>query len=275
MPNAQPYRTTSSIATSEVDPAVSNPGPNPVHSTPHPSSNNKISNLIAALAAAVFVVATASGAALLYRARHSNTTSTTDIQSFTYGMVSGPLNTFYPHNGTNIDEIVVNEQIFEGLVTYRDKKIVGNLATSWKNPDANTWVFTLRPHVTFHTGRTMQASDVVASLKAVQGTEVGDLYGNTIQSVTALDSQTVQITTAAPDPILLNKLVFLYVIDSHSKQANSPINGTGPYTLAHGSKPSQKSLQLTAYNNYHADGDDNLPTRQIRVLWSLQHHVRC
>lgn len=174
-----------------------------------------------------------------------------DIASFTYGGLTGPFNTFFPSTGTNVDEYTMNEQVFEGLVVYRDKKIVPNLATGWTNPDASTWVFKLKPNVKFHTNRTMGADDVKASFEQMKDTEIGGIFGSTIKSVDVIDPMTVKITTDGPDPVLLNKLVFLFIIDGKSPDKSSPLNGTGPYTIKQNTQASEKAVDLVAFDNYH------------------------
>lgn len=174
-----------------------------------------------------------------------------DIPVFRYSVLSGPLNTFYPAHSTNVDEIVLNEQIFEGLVTYRDKKLVPNLATAWTNPEETTWLFDLKKDVKFHSGRTMTAKDVVASVDQLKQNELGDIYASTIKSVEAIGDYRVKIITDGPDPILLNRLVYVYIVDSASDEKNSPLNGTGPYTLKAGTQPTETNIVLSAFDDYH------------------------
>lgn len=48
--------------------------------------------------------------------------------------------------------------------------LIGELAESWEaSPDAKTWVFQLRQGVEFHNGKTMDATDVVASINHHRG----------------------------------------------------------------------------------------------------------
>ncbi len=47
-----------------------------------------------------------------------------------------------------------------------DNELIGELAESWEaSPDAKSWRFKLRQGVEFHNGKTMEASDVVASVQ--------------------------------------------------------------------------------------------------------------
>lgn len=174
-----------------------------------------------------------------------------DVPIMNIGIQEPLPSSFYP----NIDDSSIHQdidgQIFEGLTTFVEStKIVPQLATSWSNPDSTTWIFKLRPNVTFHTGKVMTAADVKASLDSVLKTSYGQEYGSTIASVSVIDGLTVKIKTAAPDPILPNRLSLLWIYDTTSGKANDPINGTGPYTLKPGSSI-KDSIDLVAYDKYY------------------------
>jgi peptide/nickel transport system substrate-binding protein len=190
--------------------------------------------------------------AAMLRGRSAPTVVKQDIPLLRYGTVEGPINSFYPGNSNAQTEFDVNEQIFEGLVTYENRtKIVPLLATSWTNPDDSTWIFDLKQGVKFHTGRTMTAKDVKYSLENFRDTNFGQLFGTTIKSVDILDDYKVQINTDGPDPVLLNKLTFLFIVDSQSDKQNDPVNGTGPYQMKSDTTPTEKELQLVAFDDYH------------------------
>jgi peptide/nickel transport system substrate-binding protein len=139
-------------------------------------------------------------------------------------------------------------QIFEGLTKFEDgTTIVPDLAVSWTNPNSSTWVFKLRPNVMFHTGRTMTASDVKASIEAVQSSAWGQEFASTIKSIEVINPLTVEIDTNGPDPLMLNELTRLYVFDTTSGKTDDAINGTGPYNLA---STTPNDIKLTAFNNY-------------------------
>ncbi len=235
------------------EPSPTSQSPNSVVS--HPSKKKKAKKFLLILLALLLM----GGGALAYlkfkpadkTTEQKAADAKKDISSFSYAVITGPLNTFYPAHGTGVDEFVLNEQIFEGLVTYRDRKIVPNLATTWSNSDESTWLFTLKPNVKFHSGRTMTPEDVKFSLDTVKDKELGDLFANTIKNVEIVGSNQIKITTDGPDPILLNKLIFLGIVDSKAAVKDTPINGTGPYTLKPGTTASEKSIDLVAFDDYH------------------------
>lgn len=170
------------------------------------------------------------------------------IQSATYGGV-------YPDMSVNDYGISVNSQMFEGLVRYEDKsKIVPDLASTWTNPNDSTWIFTIKSGIKFHDGHTMAASDVKASLEKIMATDsdFSQTFASTIASVSLVGKDQVKITTKSPDPTLLNKLAFLYVVDANLPKGTEPSQaGTGPYEIKPGTKPTDKDYQMVAFDGYH------------------------
>lgn len=219
---------------------------------PQQEKNNRKKILVGAVLGLILLFG---GALALTRdSKQETRTETTkkDIPLIRIGEISGPLNHFYPGiENTDID-VQINNQIFEGLVQYEDKtKIVPMLATSWTNPDSSTWVFKLKQNVKFHTGRTLTAKDVKVSLEEIINNhpDLSSIYSG-IKTVEVVDDNTVKITTAEPDPILLNRLASLAVYDSQGKP-NDAANGTGPYQVKPGSVPTENKLELSAFDNYH------------------------
>lgn len=179
-----------------------------------------------------------------------------DATLIRHGMFSSELNSFYPDDAIIDAGILdINMQIFEGLVQYENEtRIKPLLASSWSNPDDLTWVFELNPNVKFHSGRTMTASDVKYSLelfKSKKESAIGSIYATTIDEVTAESDTKVKVKTTNPDPTLLNKLVFLYILDSQAEGEDTTVKGTGPYTLKAGVTPEAGKVVLSAFDTYH------------------------
>ncbi|WP_433166848.1 ABC transporter substrate-binding protein [Kribbella sp. CA-247076] len=144
------------------------------------------------------------------------------------------------------------QQIMEPLVRVDDGKIVPVLATSWENPDPNTWVFTLRTGVKFSDGTPFTAKDVVASYerhKKLDGPLV-PLYG-TVTSFTATDDGTVTVKTSKPLGTLLSSLTLLFIGPAAKINADGffskPI-GTGPFQVT--SFQPDERLELAANASY-------------------------
>lgn len=199
-------------------------------------------------------------ACLLYANHHkaksqNSEVTKQDIPLIKYGFDNNPLNVFYPSDVAAQGPESVQDQIFEALVSYQNgTQIVPNLAVSWSNPNDTTWIFKLRPNVYYHDGDTVTAQDVIYSWQQVNqnAPAVAAYVTSTIKNITAINSSTVQITTVAPDAILLNRLAQMYILDSKAPSGTQPWElGTGAYTVKSGTTPSNDNLDLVAFNKWH------------------------
>lgn len=210
----------------------------------------------------IIIIAAASAAAALLIAKSGSdtqdaTTQTNtkkDIAHLRYALPDGDLSKFYPA-GNTATSVQVNSQVFEGLVRYNQQtKIDPLLATNWSNPDTSTWTFNLRKDVKFHSGKQMTAKDVKYSLDyavAHQEDENTNLFlASSIKQVDVVNDYQVKITTDGPDPILLNRLAYLYILDADGK-VGDPAAGTGPYTVKNGTTPTETNVELAAIDNYY------------------------
>lgn len=180
-----------------------------------------------------------------------------DVAVINYGAANDGSIPQYPTNVVgSVIAVEIDAQMFEGLVGYQNlTKITPQLATSWYNPDNSTWIFTLRQGVKFHTGRTMTADDVKYTLDyavAHQNDNDGGSVlsiASTIKQVDVLGTYKVKITTDGPDPVLLNRLTYLGIIDSKAKPGDYNA-GTGPYVVKSGTTPTDTTIDLAAADNY-------------------------
>jgi peptide/nickel transport system substrate-binding protein len=141
----------------------------------------------------------------------------------------------------DIETMSVNSNIFNSLVEFdKDFRITPSLATSWNNPDNLTWRFHLREGVTFHNGYSFSAEDVKYTIELIQNDETSvlrDLIAS-ITNVTIIDNYTIDIRTDQPNPILLNKLVDIFIVSKQYQEETTdhwPI-GTGAFQLKEYSK---------------------------------------
>jgi peptide/nickel transport system substrate-binding protein len=154
--------------------------------------------------------------------------------------LEGRLLTFDPHLHDEGATWTTLCNVFEGLVRFdANLKIEAALARSWSNPDATHWLFELRPGVRFHDGRPLEAEDVAYSIRRAATYERSVIrpYFTSIRQVSTVDPLRVEIETKEPDPLLLNKLTFAYVVPraasfENPALANRPV-GTGPYRFDH------------------------------------------
>lgn len=151
--------------------------------------------------------------------------------------VAHQIDTLDPHAVDRLSAFSILSNVYEPLVvTDAEMRMRPALAERWESPDPLTWIFHIRPAVTFHSGRALQAADVVYSLTRALGRPELEVknYLVDVEGVTALDGLTVRLQTKISTRILLNKLRYAYVVpDGSSTEAlRGSADGTGPYRLA-------------------------------------------
>ncbi|MFO1165180.1 MAG: ABC transporter substrate-binding protein [Paracoccus sp. (in: a-proteobacteria)] len=154
-----------------------------------------------------------------------------------------------------IDEIVY-ANLFEGLTRIAsDGSVQPGLAASWDVAEnGKSYTFHLRPGVTFHDGATFDAQDVIFSLdraRAPDSTNAQKGLFEGIETVTAIDPQTVQVTLKSPDGAFPFKMAWgdAVMLDEASVKniATHPI-GTGPFKF--GEWKQGDHITLTAWDGY-------------------------
>lgn len=123
-------------------------------------------------------------------------------------------------------------------------KLGPGLASSWKQPDARTYVYTLRRGVTFTDGTPFTADDVVASIEAIRDPENGSALGYAyagVESVKSTGDHEVTIRLKAPDAVfawtttagglLVSSRAFLTRNKGRIGTAKTLLLGTGPYRI--------------------------------------------
>ena len=155
-----------------------------------------------------------------------------------------------PHSMTESNTIGFLHHVYEPLVRYNDQlKLEPALAASWEVIDPLRWRFHLREGVTFHNGNPFTADDVVASI--MRAIDPASPVKSNLPAVTVaekVDDMTVDLVLNGTDPILLNYLTNIYILDKEwmaEHDALSPAdvrkgkenyavansNGTGPFML--------------------------------------------
>ena len=155
-----------------------------------------------------------------------------------------------PHALALLYQSRVVTQIYEGLVNRgRDFQLEPSLALSWQMVDPTTWRFQLRPKVRFHDGAPFSADDAVFSIqRALAKTSQRANQMRGITGARKVDATTIEVTTAAPDAALPEKLWLVAMMskpwceknkvelpqDYNGKQETYAVrnaNGTGPFVL--------------------------------------------
>lgn len=159
-------------------------------------------------------------------------------------------------------------QLFNGLVQLDDNLIVQpDLATHWEiSPDGLHYTFHLRTDVPFHPSaalfgsaltRTVNAQDVVYSLERLRAADLaapGAWILQKVNTIQALDTQTVAITLQSPFPAFLGLLAMKYASVIPAELADHPNYdfshqpiGTGPFYL----KLWEENVKMVLRRNLH------------------------
>ena len=123
----------------------------------------------------------------------------------------------------NIDSIIMFNT-YDALVDEGKNGggLVPLLASGWEYANATTLNITLKDGIKFHSGNTLDADDVVYSFNRLMdmGQGFSFLFG-TVDSVSALNSSTVQFTTKEPFAPLVASLMRLAIVDKDDVMANT------------------------------------------------------
>jgi peptide/nickel transport system substrate-binding protein len=161
-----------------------------------------------------------------------------------------------PHGAQSVEEVLHTsiQHVMEPLVR-RDPSsgsLVPGLATEWKNPDPNTWTFSLRRNVSYHDGSKLTSADVKAVVQRVveQKGPIAPLFAQ-VDTVDALDESTVQIKTKSPVGTLLASMALVPIAPASKVNEqgffNKPI-GSGPFKVV--SWTPDGDLRLEANTDY-------------------------
>lgn len=146
----------------------------------------------------------------------------------------------------NSDVRARTSQIYEPLIRFDPYlRITPVLARSWGQINDTEWEFQIRKDVKFHSGRLLDADDVVASFRRAATYEKSDLkdffHGIT---VTALNDHLLRATLEKPDPFFLSRITFLLIIPKEfADQASFSPTGSGPYRFISQKKGEEFSLK--------------------------------
>jgi peptide/nickel transport system substrate-binding protein len=190
-----------------------------------------------------------------------------------------------PHSMTESNTIGFLNHVYEGLVRYnQDLAVEPALATSWEFVEPARLRFKLREGVSFHNGNPFTADDVVASLQRASD-ETSPVKSNIpgLKSVEKVDEYTVDLVLNGPDPIVLNYLTNILILDQEwmaehdalmpadmrSGRENFAVansNGTGPFMLE--SRQPDARTVLTVNENWWDEPQHNLTRIEFSPIGS-------
>ncbi len=190
-----------------------------------------------------------------------------------------------PHSMTESNTIGFLNHVYEGLVRYNQNlQVEPALATSWEYVEPTRLRFTLRKGVSFHNGNPFNADDVVASLQRASH-ESSPVKSNIpgLKSIEKVDNYTVDVVLTGPDPIVLNYLTNMLILDQEwmaehdallpadirSGRENYAVansNGTGPFILE--SRQPDASTVLTVNEGWWDEPQHNLTRIEFNPIGS-------
>lgn len=123
-----------------------------------------------------------------------------------------PLGTLDPAQARTVDQLLVADQLFDGLTTYdpRREEAAPALAARWEvSADLRQWDFFLRPDATFSNGRVVTAADVKYTLERIAKPGSGSPGSDLLALVSGYNAFAVQgtapelagVTAPAPDHV--------------------------------------------------------------------------
>jgi len=175
-----------------------------------------------------------------------------------------------------VDSEVV-DLLFDRLVTIDDKgQFIPELLESWAiQKGGREVVLKLRPGLTWHDGRPIEAEDVVFTWRALRlprVRQIADISGgvSSLDRLVAEGKSTVRIHLSRPRGTLLSDLYNFIPVPRHlyevpSKPQLAPINfspvGSGPYRLS--GKATNKRLSLERWAEYRGVHGGQWPTMEL------------
>ncbi len=168
--------------------------------------------------------------------------------------------------------------VYETLVTTDEKfAIAPGLATSWKQPDDTTYVFTIDTSAKFSNGRALSTADVVGSLKRLAGGKsiwTGQL--GPVSSITATGANEVTVKLSAPYAPFLAALANtpaailpMQEIEQGTLDPKTAMLGTGPYVVvSHRQDQSWKFAANPAWRG------GEIPVRDLELQIVAQESTR-
>lgn len=188
--------------------------------------------------------------------------------------------TMLPRDACRYETNFITDNIYERLTRRQaDGSVVGWLAESFEQTGDLTWVFKLRPGISFSNGEPLNADAVVETIKYYFNPDVasrcrGDY--STIASAKKLDDMTVELTTATVDPTIPSRLLKLYVIapkwlaEASDEETAISAVGTGPYTFAEWVKGDHVTLKA----NPDYWGEDKPTIETVKIVARGEAAVR-
>jgi peptide/nickel transport system substrate-binding protein len=155
--------------------------------------------------------------------------------------------TLDPHEQLSGGVLQMSHMLFDPLVRFtKTFEFEPRLAEKWERIDDNTFRFTLRKDVKFHSGNAMTADDVVWTFNRLKTSPDFKAIFAPYEKLAKIDDYTVELVSFEPYPLVLQTATYLFPMDSkfysgdgdksaiikHGNSfASTHVSGTGPYTI--------------------------------------------
>lgn len=171
-----------------------------------------------------------------------------------FAMVS-EIDSLDPKQSSGTDTGSMLSNMHDGLIDFDEAgTIIPNLAESWEVSEDNlTYTFKLVEDATFHNGDTVTADDVIwsyASLAGLDGEEATSSKWEVVESITAVDEFTVEITLSSIDSGFLARTLMPVMPADYEDQASMPI-GAGPFKFVEWNQG--ESLVMERNDDYYLE----------------------
>jgi len=176
-------------------------------------------------------------------------------------------------------EYLAVDMIYSGLVRLSPTMVpTPELATEWTpNKDATSFVFKLRPGVTFHDGTAFTSADVVATFKAILDVATKSparAVLDMVSDIVAVDQLTVRFDLKVPYadlPVSVAHANARIVSEAALKrpltELDTKANGTGPFKIE--SFDSSRLLKLVRHTGYYRPGQPHLDAVEMYLFPDL------
>ncbi|GAA3890793.1 ABC transporter substrate-binding protein [Leifsonia kafniensis] len=204
---------------------------------------------------------------------------TGELDSFTWSIHAEPYSLDYAYAFDYPDNQVL-ANVCESLLRWNaDLTISPGLAESFENPTPTTWVYNIRPGVTFHDGTPLTAADAVASMSRHLDPAVGSSWFSVYQNVATIEQtgdMQVTVTTTVPDsqfnqgmtgaPGVIESAATLAKAGKDYGNSSTGVNCTGPFSF--GAWKSGESITLDRFDGYW---DPDLTAKSKEVTFVFQN----
>lgn len=176
-------------------------------------------------------------------------------------------------------EYLAVDMLYSGLTRLgTDMRPIPDLAIEWvPDAEAKSFIFKLRPNVTFHDGKPFTSEDVVATIKTIQDAKSASparTVLSMIADVSAVDPLTVKFTLSVPYADLPISLAHANARIVSAEMLKGPLNaldtkavGTGPFKQE--TYDSARLLKLVKNSSYYQQGRPYLDAVEMHLFPDL------